>query len=106
MSFETLAYSLFFLVVGLIFLVGIAAALGQSCSLSILHDVVKVESIEVRALLVSCLYFFCTLASPFTLRPIRDTLAIAGGVKNLPYLWTATLAAMVCFHPSYSTLVA
>src|SRR6185295_6608017 len=99
MSFESVAYIAFFSVLGLVFLIGLAAAFGNSAALGLLHAVVKVEPTEVRGLLVACLYFFCTLASSFTLRPIRDAMAAASGASKLPYLFAATLTAMVLFHP-------
>ncbi|MCH7558784.1 MAG: hypothetical protein IIB56_15190 [Planctomycetes bacterium] len=50
---------------------------------------------EVRALLWSCLYFFCVLSAYYIIRPIRDDMGVAGGVRNLPWLFTGTLIAMV-----------
>ena len=45
---------------------------------------------EVRALAWSFAYFFCLLAGYYVLRPLRDEMGIAGGVRNLPWLFTAT----------------
>jgi AAA family ATP:ADP antiporter len=67
--------------------------------------VVDVRSEEVRATLLACAYFFCALCSWFVLRPIRDEMGIAGGVANLPWLYTGTLAAMLAANPLYSSLV-
>ena len=106
MSFETAAFSVFGVVLGLLGLTGIAAAAGNAGALRLLHGAVHVEPTEVRPMLVACLYFFCTLASYFILRPIRDAMAVASGARNLPWLFTATLSAMILFHPVYSSLVA
>ncbi len=46
---------------------------------------------ERRDVLLAAAYFFLVLASYFVLKPLRDQLGVAGGVKNLKYLWTATL---------------
>ena len=45
---------------------------------------------ELRALCWSFAYFFCLLAGYYVLRPLRDEMGIAGGVRNLPWLFTAT----------------
>lgn len=59
----------------------------------------------MRALLWACMYFFCILASYYIIRPFRDEMAVAGGTRNIPWLFTATLAAMLCVHPPFAQLV-
>ncbi|MEE8348725.1 MAG: MFS transporter [Acidobacteriota bacterium] len=71
----------------------------------ILRLAVDVKEEEVRAVLWSCLYFFCILSSYYIIRPIRDDMGVAGGVRNLPWLFTGTLVAMVILNPLFSTLV-
>ena len=44
---------------------------------------------ELSALLWSFAYFFSLLASYYVLRPLRDQMGIAGGVRNLPWLLAA-----------------
>jgi len=61
---------------------------------------------EVRALLWSFAYFFCLLASYYILRPLRDEMGVAGGVKNLQWLFTATFLTMLAAVPCYGALVA
>ena len=61
---------------------------------------------EVRALLWSFAYFFCLLAGYYILRPLRDEMGIAGGVRNLPWLFTATFLVMLAAVPCYGALVA
>jgi len=61
---------------------------------------------EVRALLGSFAYFFCLLAGYYVLRPLRDEMGIAGGVKNLQWMFTATFVAMLAAVPAFGALVA
>jgi AAA family ATP:ADP antiporter len=61
---------------------------------------------ERAAALWSFAYFFMLLAGYYVLRPLRDQMGIAGGVKNLPWLFTATFAALVVAQPVYGALVA
>jgi AAA family ATP:ADP antiporter len=61
---------------------------------------------EVRALLWSFAYFFCLLAGYYILRPLRDEMGVAGGVKNLQWPFTATFIVMLAAVPCYSALVA
>ncbi len=71
-----------------------------------LARVVAVQPQEVRALLWSFAYFFCLLAGYYVLRPLRDEMGIAGGVRNLQWLFTATFFVMLAAIPVYGTLVA
>jgi AAA family ATP:ADP antiporter len=71
-----------------------------------LTRVVDVRPGEVRALLWSFAYFFCLLAGYYTLRPLRDEMGIAGGVRNLPWLFTATFVVMLAVVPVFGALVA
>jgi AAA family ATP:ADP antiporter len=61
---------------------------------------------EVRALLWSFAYFFCLLAAYYILRPLRDEMGVAGGVRNLQWLFTATFVTMLAAVPLYGWLVA
>ncbi|MEX1266643.1 MAG: MFS transporter, partial [Woeseia sp.] len=40
-------------------------------------------------------YFFCLLAAYFTLRSVREAMAIAGGTQNIPWLFTGTFFLML-----------
>jgi AAA family ATP:ADP antiporter len=71
-----------------------------------LARVVAVRPEEVRALLWSFAYFFCLLAGYYVLRPVRDEMGLAGGIKNLPWLFTATFFVMLAVVPIYGALVA
>jgi len=61
---------------------------------------------ERAAALWSFAYFFTLLAGYYVLRPLRDQMGIAGGVKNLPWLFTATFATLLIAQPLYGALVA
>lgn len=61
---------------------------------------------ELGALLWSFAYFFLLLAGYYVLRPLRDQMGIAGGVRNLPWLFTATFVALLALQPAYGALVA
>ena len=77
---------------------------------SVLHRwlarVVAVRPGEVRALAWSFAYFFCLLAGYYVLRPLRDEMGIAGGVRNLPWLFTATFVVMLAVVPVFGAVVA
>ena len=55
----------------------------------------KIESNELRAVLVSFVYLFCLMASYYTMRPLRDALASEVASTDLKYLWTGTFIASV-----------
>jgi ATP:ADP antiporter, AAA family len=61
---------------------------------------------ERAAALWSFAYFFTLLAGYYVLRPLRDQMGIAGGVKNLPWLFTATFVTLIVAQPAYGVLVA
>jgi len=61
---------------------------------------------ERAAALWSFAYFFALLAGYYVLRPLRDQMGIAGGVKNLPWLFTATFVTLIVAQPLYGALVA
>ena len=61
---------------------------------------------ERAAALWSFAYFFALLAGYYVLRPLRDQMGIAGGVRNLPWLFTATFVTLIVAQPLYGALVA
>ena len=66
----------------------------------------RVERGEWRLLVLAGVYFFLLLCSYYMLRPIRETMGIARGAENLPWLMTATLAAMAGINPLFAALAA
>jgi len=71
-----------------------------------LARVVAVRDGEIPALLWSFAYFFCLLAGYYVLRPLRDEMGIAGGVRNLQWLFTATFVVMLAAVPLFGAVVA
>jgi AAA family ATP:ADP antiporter len=61
---------------------------------------------ERRAALWSFAYFFALLAGYYVLRPLRDEMAIAGGLRALPWIVTAIFLTLLVAQPIYGTLVA
>ncbi|UIF90458.1 NTP/NDP exchange transporter [Cupriavidus sp. UYPR2.512] len=61
---------------------------------------------ETGAVVGGFLFFFCLFASYFMLRPVRETMGIAGGVKNLQWLFTATFVVMLAAIPLYGAVCA
>ena len=61
---------------------------------------------EVRAVLWSFAYFFCLLTGYYILRPLRDEMGVAGGVRNLHWLFTATFFVMLAAVPVFGAAVA
>lgn len=71
----------------------------------LLGKLVDVQPAEIRALLWSFTYFFCVLTGYYILRPLRDEMGIVGGVRNLPWLFTATFVTMLVAIPFYGRVV-
>ncbi|MFP6888394.1 MAG: MFS transporter [Nitrospinota bacterium] len=73
--------------------------------LALLGRAVNVRGEEVRAVLLSFAYFFCLLCGYYILRPLREEMGIAGGVHNLPWLFTGTFAVMLAAVPAFGAAV-
>lgn len=71
----------------------------------LLRRVIDVRPAEARALLWSWLYVFALFLAYYVLRPIRDEMGVAGGVRNLPWLFTGTLLAMLAVNPLFAAAV-
>ena len=61
---------------------------------------------DAGTVLLSAAYFFLVLSAYYVLRPIRDSMGVAGGVENLEWLFTATAAVMLLLHPVFAAIVA
>lgn len=70
-----------------------------------LRLLVDVRGPELSSMLLSFVYFFFVMSAWFVLRPIRDEIAAASGVRNLPWLFLGTLGATLLFNPLYGALV-
>ena len=64
-----------------------------------------IEKSEKIILLRAFLFFFFVLASWYALRPVRNELAVQGGIYNLPWLLMGVMLAMLIINPIYSWLV-
>ena len=73
--------------------------------MGLLKKIVAVEESEVTPMLWAALYFFLLLAAYFVIRPIRDEMGVAGGVRNLKWLFLGTLLGMLLIHPFFTALV-
>jgi len=67
---------------------------------------VPATAAERSSAIWSFAYFFFVLAAYYVLRPLRDQMAIAGGTRALPWLFTATFATLLLAQPLYGALVA
>ena len=64
--------------------------------------VANVEPQEVKAVLISFVYFFFLMASYFILRPLRDTMGTVYGVDHLQELFTGTFLVSFIVAPLYA----
>ncbi|MBQ6656758.1 MAG: MFS transporter [Ottowia sp.] len=60
---------------------------------------------EARVLLLAWLYVVTLFMAYYMLRPLRDEIGAAGGVRNLPWLFVGTLGAMLALSPLFGALV-
>jgi AAA family ATP:ADP antiporter len=67
---------------------------------------VQVEPQEMWPLAWSFGYFFCLLCGYYILRPVRDEMAIQGGVHNLPWMMTGTFVTLLAVTPLFGWLSA
>ena len=74
-------------------------------ALRLLQRVVAVRPEEVPVVLWCWLYIFAVLSSYYIMRPIRDQMGVAGGVNNLQWLFTGTLAGMLLLNLPFAWLV-
>jgi AAA family ATP:ADP antiporter len=70
----------------------------------LLKTVAAVEAIEVKAVLLSMLYFLFLFGSYSVIKPVRDAMGTVYGVKHLQELFTVTLIASLVFSPLYAGL--
>ena len=68
---------------------------------SALSRIARIERGEAGASFWSFACFFCVLCGYYVLRPLRDEMGVQGGVENLPWLFSATFAAMLAVVPVF-----
>jgi AAA family ATP:ADP antiporter len=67
-------------------------------------SVAAVEPFELRAVILSMLYFFFLFGSYSVVKPVRDAMGTVYGVKHLQELFTATFVATLILAPLYAGL--
>ena len=67
---------------------------------------VRAQPQEMWPLAWSFGYFFCLLCGYYILRPVRDEMAIQGGVHNLPWMMTGTFVTLLAVTPLFGWLSA
>src|SRR5437773_5925398 len=72
----------------------------------IFSKIVDVKLDEIRALWLGFVFNFMVLGGYYVIRPIRDEIGASSGVENLPWMFTATLVAMLVANALFSALVA
>lgn len=72
----------------------------------LLRHVLPVTPAEVGTLGWSWLYLFSVFFAYSVIRPVRDEAGVAGGVENLPWLFSGTLVGMLLVNPPFAALVA
>ncbi len=71
---------------------------------SLLKRIVDVKPEEVRALLLSFIFFFVVLAGYYVIRPVRDNIG-ATYFENLWWMFTVVLAVMIVANALFSAIV-
>ncbi|MDX9741620.1 MAG: MFS transporter [Gammaproteobacteria bacterium] len=69
-----------------------------------LARLLNAEPGELPAVLAGMLMFFLLFTGYFMLRPVRETMGIAGGVHNLQWLFTGTFLATLAAMPLFGWL--
>src|SRR5438105_15095128 len=67
---------------------------------------VDVKPNELRALLLRFLFHFLSLTGYYIMRPIRDSIAAGNRLETLPWMFTATLVAMLIANALFAAIVA
>lgn len=70
----------------------------------LLTRILGVEEDELPPVAAGMLMFFLLFAGYFMLRPVRETMGIAGGVRNLQWLFTGTFIATLVAIPLFGTI--
>jgi AAA family ATP:ADP antiporter len=71
----------------------------------LLQKVVAVRREELPAVGWCWVYAFALLAANYILTPIRDQMGVAGGVRNLPWLFVGTLVGTILLNVPFGWLV-
>ena len=66
-----------------------------------MQQVLGLERHEYYAVAWSFVYFFCVLSAYYMLRSVRETMAVEGGVQNVPLLFSSTFVVMLAVTPIF-----
>jgi ATP:ADP antiporter, AAA family len=75
-----------------------------SRSASLFKSLAAIEPQELKAVILSMLYFFFLFGSYSVIKPVRDAMGTVYGVAHLQELFTATFLVSFLFAPLYSGL--
>ena len=70
-----------------------------------LQNTLSISPEESSAVLLSGLLFYLLMTGYYILRPLREEMGLAGGVRDLPKLFLVTLSVMVLATPLFGWLV-
>lgn len=71
-----------------------------------LQKAVDVRPNELRALWLGFAFHFLILTGYYIMRPIRDSIAAGSRLETLPWMFTATLGAMLLANAAFAAIVA
>ncbi len=72
----------------------------------ILARIVEVKPNEVRVLFLGFFFHFLILSGYYIMRPIRDSIAAGSRLETLPWMFSATLVAMLIANALFAAIVA
>jgi len=70
----------------------------------LLQSLAGIRDEERKTALLSFAFFFFVLAGYYILRPLREDMGVAGGVRNLPWLYLANLLTMLALAPVFGAV--
>ena len=72
----------------------------------VFSKIVDVKPNEIRALWLGFVFHFLILTGYYIMRPIRDSIAAGSRLETLPWMFTATLVAMLIANTLFAAIVA
>src|ERR1700761_1732498 len=75
-----------------------------NAKLRLIQRLAQIRPEELAPLMWCWLYIFCLLSAYYVLRPIRDSMGIAGGVDGLKWLFLGTLIGMLLVNLPFAAL--
>ena len=69
--------------------------------ITLVDRIFGLEKHEYFAVIWSFVYFFCVLSAYYILRSVRETMAVEGGVQNIPWLFSGTFIVMLIATPIF-----